>query len=214
MEALKDSLKFRQWKGEMEKHGNVLHNVEDLHTVRKRNGEVLFSMIKMQADSPEGNPLLPIALLRGHFVAVLVALIEEETGQEYHLLVRQRRVATGALFFEHPAGMCDSETDPWAIALIEVEEETSLKVTREDLTLLTPQPLYSSPGLLDEGGYFFCCRLTMPAAEIQALHEKEAGTAGEYIHTFIATPEESRHLIKAANGVLLYFLYQEWLGKQ
>jgi 8-oxo-dGTP pyrophosphatase MutT (NUDIX family) len=216
MQKLEDSLKFRQWKDQLDRHGIVLHSHEELHTVRKGKGDVLFSLLKIKAEAPEGNPILPIVMLRGAFVTVLTALIDAESGEEFHLLVRQRRVANGALFYEHPAGMADGMADPFEVALLEVEEETGMKITREQLTLLVPEPIYSSPGLLDEGGWFFCCTVTMPRTEIDALHLQPhgAGGEGEFIHTYVARPEEVPALIRNASGLLLHFLYQDWKSKQ
>lgn len=215
MQTLEESLKFQQWKSAVESMGNVLHSVEDLYTVRKRNGEILFSMIKMDAVSPEGNPLLPIALLRGHFVSVLTCLIDQDTQEKFFLLVRQRRVANGDWFYEHPAGMMDSHQDPYEIALIELREETGMIVRREALILLNDSPFYSSPGLLDEGGYFFCVELELPREEIMTYHEqaKGEGGEGEFITTYVATPQEARKLIKNSNGLLATFLYEEWKGE-
>lgn len=209
MQALEDSLKFRTWKESLEEHGIQLHGYEELQTIRKSKGDILFSLLKIKATAPEGNPLLPIVMLRGAFVTVLTALIDDQTGEEFHLLVRQRRVANGALFYEHPAGMCDGHADPYDIALIEVEEETGLKITKDQLTLLSPEPIYSSPGLLDEGGWFFSCRLTMPRAEIDGLHlaANGHGGEGEFIHTYVARPEEIPSLIRNASGLLLHYMY-------
>lgn len=212
MQALEDSLKFKNWSGELSRHGIKLFGYEELQTIRKPKGDVLFSLLKIQAEAPEGNPLLPIVMLRGAFVTVLTALFDAETGEEFHLLVRQRRVANGAYFYEHPAGMCDGYADPYEIALIEVAEETGVMVAREQLHLLSPEPLFSSPGLLDEGGWFFCCELQMPKAEIEALHltAQGAGGEGEFIYTYVAKPEEVLGLVKNVSGVALHYMYAEW----
>ena len=216
MQALEDSLKFKLWKSNLNQHGVQLHGYEELHTVRKGKGDVLFSLLKIQATAPEGNPILPIVMLRGAFVTVMTALIDDQTGEEFHLLVRQRRVANGALFYEHPAGMTDGIEDPFTVALLEVEEETGVQITREQLTLLIPEPVYSSPGLLDEGGWFFCCSVKMPRKEINALHLQQHGDGGEgeFIHTYVAKPEEVPSLIRNASGLLLHYLYADWKAKQ
>lgn len=216
MEELHHSLKYRQWRTSLEAQGIEVRSVEELHSLRKRNGEILFSLIRMDASAPEGNPMLPVVLLRGHFVSVLTCLQDKDSGEEYFLLVRQRRVANGALFYEHPAGMTDSETDPWEIALIELQEETGVKIKREQLTLLSDEPLYSSPGLLDEGGSFFCCELEMSAEEIQHYHNASHGHGGEgeFITTYVARPGEAKKLIKNANGLLNIYLYQDYKASQ
>jgi ADP-sugar diphosphatase len=216
MQSLEDSLKFRTWKNALDSQGIVMHSYEELRTIRKSKGDVLFSLLSIKADAPEGNPLLPIVMLRGAFVTVATILIDEDTDEEFVLLVRQRRVANGALFFEHPAGMCDGEADPYAVALWEVAEETGVQLTREQLVLLVDEPIYSSPGLLDEFGWFFACELRMSRAEIDAFHLRAqgAGSEGEFIHTYIARPDEVVGLIRNASGLLLHFLYLDWKAKQ
>jgi ADP-sugar diphosphatase len=216
MQALEDSLKFQTWKSAIESQGITLHSYEELRTIRKSKGDVLFSLLSIRADAPEGNPLLPIVMLRGAFVTVATILIDEASGEEFVLLVRQRRVANGALFYEHPAGMTDSTADPYAVALWEVAEETGVQLRREQLELLVEEPIYSSPGLLDEFGWFFACELRMPRAEIDAFHLRAqgAGSEGEFIHTFIARPEEVPSLIRNASGLLLHFLYLDWKAKR
>lgn len=214
MQSLKDSLKYQQWAQQLAQHNVNLRGVEELHTVRKGNGEVLFSMIKLDAVTDEGQKLLPIALLRGHFVSVCTAFVEEGTGKEYFLLVAQRRVADGDVHYEHPAGMMDSESDPFAVAMKEVQEETGLTIKREDLVLFNEEIWYSSPGLLDEGGYFFGVRLTVPSSVIQSFHNQSAGDGGEheFIQTHIADYAESLRLLKNTNGRLNLMLYKMQFG--
>ncbi len=211
MQKLEDSLKYRNWASDLKTHGVQLRALEELSTIRKRNGDILFSLVKIDAIAPEGNPVLPILMLRGNFVSVLTCLIDRETREEFMLLVCQRRVANGALFYEHPAGMCDSEADPYAVALIEVSEETGMQITRDILHLHNDERLYSSPGLLDEAGYFFSCEIEMDRAEINSYHMKRGGHygEGEFIHTYIATPEEAKTLIKNVSGLLATYLYED-----
>ncbi len=216
MQDLKDSLKYRTWSADLEANGVSLHGLEELSTIRKRNGEILFSLVKMDAKAPEGNPLLPIVMLRGNFVSVLTCLIDHETREEFQLLVCQRRVANGALFYEHPAGMCDSHADPYDVALIEVSEETGMTIQKEWLTLHNPERLYSSPGLLDEAGYFFSCEIEMDRAEIDAYHMQKGGHygEGEFIHTYVARPDEAKRLIKNVSGLLAIYLFEDWRAKR
>lgn len=210
MQKLEDSLKFQTWSADLKSNGIALSAIEELSTIRKRNGEILFSLVKMDAKAPEGNPLLPIVMLRGNFVSVLTCLIDRETREEFQLLVCQRRVANGALFYEHPAGMCDSHGDPYDVALIEVSEETGMEIQREWLTLHNPDRLYSSPGLLDEAGYFFSCEIEMDRKEIDSYHMKRGGHygEGEFIHTYVATLEEAKQLIKNVSGLLAIYLWE------
>lgn len=215
MEDLKDSLKYQQWERELQDNGIDLRGLEELKTVRKGNGDVLFALLKIDALAPNGEPLLPIALLRGHFVGVLVCLVDDSNGDEFFLMVRQRRVATGAVMLEHPAGMVDSTKDPFDVALAEVREETGLQIDREQLVLLNDKVLHSSPGLLDEGGWFFGTEIRMSTAAIEALRgdSQGHGTEGEFIETAVLTREEAMSESTVANALLHFFLWDEWKRK-
>jgi len=105
--------------------------------------------------------------------------------------------------------MCDSEPDPWKVAVKEVEEETGLKITRDNLRLLHPDPLYSSAGLLDEAGFFFACEIPLSREEIDTYRNKSAGAAdeNEVIVTHVCTLSEVFSLIRNTNGLLATYLY-------
>ena len=170
---------------------------------------MLFTLVHIDAVDPDNHKLLPVVLIRGHFVSVVTCLIEKETGNKYFLLVKQRRVANGEIFYEHPAGMCDSEPDPWKVAVKEVGEETGLQITRDNLRLLHPDPLYSSAGLLDEAGYFFACDIPLSRKEIDTFRDKPAGAIdeNEVIITHVCTLSEVFSLIRNTNGLLATYLY-------
>ncbi len=211
MEQLKDSLKYQQWSETLKKNGVDLRNVEELSLTRKPNGEIIFAKLKIDAYSPSGEKILPIVLLRGHFVSVLTCLISKETGKKYLLLVKQFRVANGAISYEHPAGMCDNENNPLKVAVKEVKEETGLEITADQLVQLNDKLLYSSAGLLDEGGYFYYCEISLSEKEIQAFQDKIAGAENEneFIQTHIAPIDEALPLMNSITSQLLYFLYKE-----
>lgn len=209
MEKFDESYKFKVWKEELIKNGVTINSIKELHSVHKHNGELLFTLIHMDAADPQGHKLLPVVLIRGHFVSVVTCLIEKETGNRYFLLVKQRRVANGEIFYEHPAGMNDSEPDPWKVAVKEVEEETGLSITKENLTLLHSGPLYSSPGLLDEAGFFFACEVVLTRDEIESYKNRNTGAIDEHeiIVTHVCTLDEVFELIKNSNGLLATHLY-------
>jgi len=212
MQDLKDSLKYKHWAKALADNSIQLNALEELSTIRKGNGEVLFSMVKMDAVSPESEPLLPIALIRGHFVAILISLVNASTGQESFLMVNQRRVATGGYMLEHPAGMVDSSKDPYAVAVTEVHEETGIQIDRSQLILLKDRILYSSPGLIDEGGYFFAVQLTLSDREITDLHDNAQGhgTEGEFIQTLVLSREEAMQKSGVANALLHFYLWDDY----
>jgi 8-oxo-dGTP pyrophosphatase MutT (NUDIX family) len=207
---MKDSLKYQHWLKRLENEGLTVRAVDELQTIRSPRGNVLFSMVRIDAVDSDGVPLLPIAVLRGHFVSVLTWLVNSETGERFMLLVKQRRVATGGWFYEHPAGMCDEETDPVSVAVKEVKEETGLEVGFEDVIRLNEHPFYSSPGLLDEGGYFYYCEVKTDRAVIDSFRNRQTGAAdeSEFIHTAVLSEAEALPLLHSTSSLLNYYLYK------
>jgi len=214
MQKLEDSLKFKQWQERLEGQGIRINQTEALHLVHKPNGELLFALLRVDAQAPQGEKLLPVALLRGHFVSVLTLLYDREQHKAYLLLVKQYRIANGTYSYEHPAGMCDSQSDPYEVALKELEEESGLKIERSALGLLNQDLLYSSPGLLDEGGYFFYCEIVMSSAEIAAYQNKITGAVGEqeFIQTEVVPLQEAKALMSSAMARLNLYMYLEHRG--
>ncbi|MCX7998251.1 MAG: NUDIX hydrolase, partial [Leptospiraceae bacterium] len=153
-------------------------------------------------------------LIRGHFVSVVTCLRDKETQERFYLLVKQRRVGTGGYFYEHPAGMCDSEADPYKVALKEVEEETGLKIQKEDLFLLYDKALYSSPGLLDEAGYFFGCEISLSHNEIREFENRITGDKSEHEHitTFLCPEKEVLNYFQHTSGVMATLLFRKIKG--
>lgn len=215
MQPLEESLKYRMWRQSLAEQQITVHSVRELKTIRKPSGEVIFALLEMNATDSDGNLLLPTVLLRGHFVSVMTILIDRETKEEYLLMVRQRRVGNGGVFYEHPAGMCDSETDPYEVALKEVHEETGLTIMRDDLHLLNKELLYSSPGLIDEAGYFFFCRITLAPPEIDAFSDRKTGDSSEHerIRTYVCPIGEALPLMRNTNSLINWYLYHDFLKR-
>lgn len=215
MEKLEEALKYRLWRARLAAAGVEVRFVKPLEIVRKPGGEILFAMVEIDASAPDGRRLPRVAVLRGDFVSAAVSLIAKETGKEYVALVRQLRPASGGDLYELPAGMTDAETDPRAVMRKELLEETGLVVAPEDLIPLNEEILYTSPGLLDEGGWFFGCELVRPAAELAAMQGGLRGAADENEHITLELfpPEEAFRKIRNANGALNLALWQARRGK-
>lgn len=139
-ELLENSLKYRQWVETLQKNNIAISRVEPLNLIHKKSGELLFALLSIDAKAPNGEKLLPIALVRGHFVSVAVILIERETQEKYVLLVRQYRIASGEYTYEHPAGMCDSSTDIWQVAIKEIAEKQVYKSRNLNCIYSTKSP--------------------------------------------------------------------------
>ena len=69
-------------------------------------------MLEVDADTPEGDKMPPALFLKGHAASMLVCLIDQETREKFLVLVKQRRIASGAHTYEHPAGMVDASDAP------------------------------------------------------------------------------------------------------
>ncbi len=83
-------------------------------------------------------------------------------------MARQQRPVRAEPFYEHPAGMLEPHEDPKAALVRELAEETGFLFLPEDLIAITPAPVYPSPGLWHERGYFFALHLRVPDTLIEA----------------------------------------------
>ncbi len=128
----------------------------------------LVTIQKVTLETPQG-PLTRLVLHRGTFVAVCLHLIGDS--REAFLMVRQQRPVRPEPFYEHPAGMLEPNEDPKAAIVRELAEETGFLFMPDDLIPLTPAPVYPSPGLWHENGYFFALRLRVPDAFLNALSQ-------------------------------------------
>ena len=213
-EALQDAPKFRFWKSQAESNGLKINAINDFYIRRRHNGEVLFAMLEIDADTPEGDKIPPALFLKGHAVSMLVCLIDTETKQKFVVLVKQRRIADGSQTYEHPAGMVDASDDPSDVAARELGEEIGLDVTAAELTKLNPKVWYPSTGTSDEGMHFFYIEKEMSREEIMTFHLKNMGSEAEFerITSVVATLPESHKLVTNVNGLLLNFLYLQHIG--
>lgn len=188
----------------------MVRGIEELFSKYRPDGSLLFALVNADAVSPEGDKLLPLCFIKGEVVCVLICLTEEETGEKYLMLVRQRRICDGSLTFEHPAGMLDDEPDPYVVAVREVHEETGIAIDRSQLVFLNPgRPLFPSTGTSDEAMHLFYTELTLSSAAIRALHLQHKGEASENekIVTYVVPFEEGYRLITNTNGLLHCFMY-------
>jgi ADP-sugar diphosphatase len=209
-EKLEDAPKFKRWKSHLEKNGLTINGIEEKYTRRRYNGDVLFSTLMLDADTPEGDKIPPICFLKGEVVCVLICLIDKETSEKYLILVKQRRIAEGGFTWEHPAGMVDGKFTPQEIAVQEVREETGIIISEEQLIDLSKgKRLFPSTGTSDECMYFFACDITLDKTEILAFENKETGAEYEFerITTHVFPFVEGHRMLNNINGLLLNFMY-------
>ncbi len=209
-EPLQESPKFRFWKSQMEANGIKINGINDFYIRRRHNGEVLFAMLEVDADTPEGDKIPPALFLKGHAVSMMVCLIDKDTRQKFVVLVKQRRIADGSQTYEHPAGMVDASDLPDEVAARELEEEIGLIVTANELTKLNSQVWHPSTGTSDEGMHFFYIEKEMSRDDIMSFHLKNMGNQAEFerITSVVATIPEAQKLITNVNGLLLNFLHK------
>ena len=213
-EALEDAPKFKFWKRQLEVNGLTINKIQDHFIRRRTNGEVLFALLTVDADTPEGDKIPPVCFLKGHAASVLVCLIDDRTGEKFAVLVRQRRISDGSQTYEHPAGMVDTDDDPTDTAAREVGEEIGLSIRPDELTKLNPRLWFPSTGTSDEAMHYYFVEKTMPRAAIMAFHLKKMDSDSELerITSVIATLPEAHKLVNNVNGLLIHFLYLQKVG--
>ncbi|GAB3903107.1 hypothetical protein GCM10028803_30960 [Larkinella knui] len=213
-EPFQHAFKYQAWRQRLLDNQIRLRAVEDAYTHYGSDGTVLYSLVKLDARTPEGTALAPLCFIKGDAISVLVVLIDEETGDKFVLLVRQRRVCDGSETYEHPAGMIDEGETPFDVALRELKEETGLQIPPDNLIPLGSKAWFSATSTSDESLYFFYCECRMPGSDVRALHGKSTGKASEQEHTrlHIATFPEAHRLISNLHGILGHFLYVQATG--
>ena len=171
---------FQAWKEELEASGCRLSHTEALKLVLRKDGSMLFGLIKAQARDPDNNPLLPIALLRGAATVVVPVFRNQSTGQVRFLMVLQRRIGNGHDSLEFPAGMLDENVNqPQEVAVKEMKEETGVVASPSELVCLCEKPLYSSPGLCDEAIYYYALEREISDMEWNEMDGRLGGNANE-----------------------------------
>jgi 8-oxo-dGTP pyrophosphatase MutT (NUDIX family) len=157
------------------KRNNIdIKSVDTLSYQRKKNGELLFAYLQIDAKNDENNTLLPYVFIRGDAVVVVPVIHIENETREYYLCVEQQRVADGSYHLEFPAGMLDENVDnPAYVAVKEMAEETGLKIDEKQLIPLNnAKPLFTSPGACDEKIYYYKTDIYINENEFRELNGK------------------------------------------
>lgn len=168
------------------------------------SSKIGFLKFKASVKNEDGESLPGAVFMRGGSVAMLIILTpspspsasSEDSSttnepEEYAILTVQPRIAAGSLSFtELPAGMLDDSGSFAGAAAREIQEETGLTITQDELidmtslALDTPVPqseeplqpgIYPSPGGSDEFMPLFLARKTMARAEIEGLKGRLTG---------------------------------------
>lgn len=208
--------KIREWIDTVSSAGCTVNRIDTIADIRKKNGELLFSLLDTEVISPEGYKLPHIAFIRGHACLIVILLKNSTTGEEKFLMVRQRRIGNGQMSLEFPAGMLDYHTsDPVGVAVKEVFEETGLKVVPEEIFSLSDRILYSSAGASDEGLYFFGCIKSLDNQTYNSFINRTGGNPdeNEHIQVELLSREQAEPQISSAQARLGFFLFEKARAK-
>jgi ADP-sugar diphosphatase len=134
-------------------------------------------------------PEIPsIIFMRGASVSILIKIHDMDSSKIWSILVVQPRASIGKYAMrEIPAGMLDDSNTFIGAAAKEIQEETGIKINKEDLEDLTAdlgyEVVYPSCGGCDESMKFFFYRTKMSSSDIKELQGKCTGayTEGENI---------------------------------
>ncbi|GAB4023348.1 NUDIX hydrolase [Spirosoma koreense] len=215
--VLDTAAKYQAWHHHLEENHNQINSIEPVYIHRaEKDGSLLYALLRINANSPEGSSLHPICFLKGNAVSILVVLLAEETGEKYVLLVRQRRICDGSQTYEHPAGMIDeNDPSPHDVAVRELGEETKLAVKPEEVKPLFDKPLYSATSTSDEALHFFYLERRMALADIKAIDGQQTGKESENEHTSlrIVTFPEAHRLVSNIHGVMSHLQYLKLTGE-
>ncbi|KAM1143291.1 hypothetical protein ACFX19_032741 [Malus domestica] len=183
-----DSSLFKQWLKNMESESGVLSGgglflkrvlIQGVDMFGKRIGFLKF--VADVIDKETGEKVPGIVFARGPAVAVLILLDSE--GKTYAVLTEQVRIPVGRIILELPAGMLDDDKgDFLGTAIREVEEETGICLTQNDMVDLTAfldestgRRIFPSPGGCDEEISLFLYRGPVDKGIIEQLQGKETG---------------------------------------
>ncbi len=205
--------KVQQWLASLRAAGCRVKSLRAERIVRRHNGELLFAFLRGDITAPDGHPLPPIALVRGHAVVIVPLVRNTVTGEERFLTVVQRRIGNGLDNVEFPAGMLDREVDdPVGVAVRELREETGLEVAAGHLHPLYNRPLYTSVGLLDEAILFYGAVVDLTPERFAHLEGAEGGAADEHerITVRLHTAAELERVGLSGQVVLGLRLFDEW----
>ncbi|RRB09358.1 NUDIX hydrolase [Larkinella rosea] len=214
IEPFQDAFKVKAWQQELKANQVQIQSVREIYTRRGKDGNVLHSLINLDAQGPDGNRLAPLCFIKGDAVSIVVVLIDEESNDKFVLLVRQRRICNGSLTYEHPAGMIEDDEKPLDVAVRELKEETGFEISPDEVVPLGSKPWFSATSTSDEALYFFYCERRMPYEAIRAIDGKQTGEAAENEHTRlqVATFPEAHKLISNLHGIMGHFLYLQAVG--
>lgn len=209
-------IKIHQWIKSLSKSGCTINNIKTIKEIRKKNNELLFSLLDTDVVSPDGNRLPNIVFIRGHACVIVTLLKNRDTHEEKFLMIRQWRIGNGHYSLEFPAGMLDEHVDdPVGVAIRELEEETGLKASRDEIFALTENILYSSAGASDEGIYYYGCIKELDSEAFSSFDKRSGGNPGEHEHITVEllSRKEAEPATTSLQARLGFFLFEQKMNE-
>jgi len=210
----KEEPKVNRWMQHITDNGCTLSSLTPISLLNKHNGELLFALCDAHATDPQGDTLPNYIFIRGNACVIVVLVVNESTGEQRYVMIRQRRIGNGALNLEFPAGMLDRTVDSARdVAAKELHEETGLNILPQDLFELNATPLYSSAGASDEAIFYFGCIARLSSSDFSALEGKSTGNASEHekITVTLRTREEAAEESLSLQARLGLYLFDDFL---
>ena len=204
--SLDSEPKILAWKQHVTDAGCTIKSLFPLHLLYRKNGDLLFALLKADVVSAEGTRLPDIVFIRGDACLIVPLMRNRDTGEERFLMIRQRRIGSGMMSLEFPAGMLDNEAgNPRGVAVRELAEETGILVLENKLFPLCDRKLFSSVGASDEGIFYFGCICDLDDTAFRELAGRECGNPDEQEHIQVALMTREEATAEASSG-------QVWLG--
>ncbi len=197
--AYNSSVKFTNWREKLQTNfTNFIIDVKDVDMFGDKVG-FIKAVVDLKID---GKKIPGITFIRGDSVSILTEIRTENNS--YFVLVYQPRVPVGDFIYENPAGMMDESGDPVGVSIQEIEEETGIKIKKENLKFL--DSVYTSPGFTDETVHLYHVILNMTEYEVLKLNNKLTGTENELISLKVVNKKDYLRLNKTAIGLSSLYL--------
>ena len=197
--AYNSSVKFTNWREKLQTNfTNFIIDVKDVDMFGDKVG-FIKAVVDLKID---GKKIPGITFIRGDSVSILTEIRTESNS--YFVLVYQPRIPVGDFIYENPAGMMDESGDPVGVSIQEIEEETGIKIKKENLKFL--DSVYTSPGFTDETVHLYHVILNMTEYEVLKLNNRLTGTENELISLKVVDKKDYLRLNKTAIGLSSLYL--------
>lgn len=169
-----ESYKFKKWKILIEANCVKINSIKVVSAII-RNGRLYSAFLDCELTFPEGHTLSRCILLRGDSVVIVPLIKCNGDEQIYTILVEQRRIVDGALSLEFPGGMIEENDSHFETALTETREELGIHLNKNELILLSKDPIKICTAVMDEKAYFYCFQKKVDEIFLKSYHNNKTG---------------------------------------